>query len=321
MKRLIILFTVLIISMQFFAQAQSVGINSTGAMPNRTAILDVDATGKGILIPRMTKAVRDTITGVAEGLMIYQTDNTPGFYYYNGTAWLGVAKSTSVDSLRSTNDSLRTANNILETALLRSGAIVKDVDGNVYGTVRIGDQVWMAENLKVTHYKDGTPIPNVNDITWPVLSTGASCDYANSPANSAIYGKLYNFYAVSDPRGLAPAGWHVPTDAEWTTLTTYLGGEDVAGAKLRESGTAHWFSPNIISTNISGFTALPGGARMELGSYISIYISGMWWTSTEFNSTSAWLRETDREDSRINRSNTTDSGSKHPGFSIRCVKD
>ena len=148
---------------------------------------------------------------------------------------------------------------------------VTDIDGNTYQTVKIGDQWWMAENLKVTCYRNGDAIPNITDgTTWASLSTGAYCEYNNDINNVATYGRLYNWYAVTDSRNIAPAGWHVPSDAEWKQLEMYLGmsqseadatgwrGTD-EGGKLKEVGTMHWNSPNTGATNESGFTALPGG--------------------------------------------------------------
>ncbi|MEO6542359.1 MAG: fibrobacter succinogenes major paralogous domain-containing protein, partial [Ferruginibacter sp.] len=148
--------------------------------------------------------------------------------------------------------------------------------------VTICTQIWMLKNLEVTTYRNGDLIPEVTDPTvWSTLTTGAWCYYSNNAANGPVYGKLYNWYAVNDPRGLAPTGWHVPTDAEFTTLRTCLGGNAVAGGKLKEIGTTHWNSPNVGATNSSGFTALPagesgGGAGINMGQFNNM------WTSTEY---------------------------------------
>lgn len=148
---------------------------------------------------------------------------------------------------------------------------IRDIDGNTYKTVKIGIQLWMKENLNVSHYRNGDPIPEVKNPTeWINLTTGAWCYYINDSAMGPRYGKLYNWYAVNDPRGLAPTDWHVPSHAEWISLTTYLGGEDVAGGKMKEAGTSHWQSPNAGATNSSGFTALPGGYRLSNGAYNGI---------------------------------------------------
>jgi uncharacterized protein (TIGR02145 family) len=160
---------------------------------------------------------------------------------------------------------------------------VTDIDGNHYHKVTINTQVWMVENLNVTHYRNGDPIPNVtSDPTWMTLTTGAYCNYNNDLNNAATYGRLYNWYAVNDSRKIAPAGWHVPSGAEFTTLQLNYGGANVAGGPLKESGTVHWNSPNDGATNSNGFTALPGGRRgVSLG---TIYLSGLglegdWWQS------------------------------------------
>jgi uncharacterized protein (TIGR02145 family) len=177
---------------------------------------------------------------------------------------------------------------------------------------------WMTKNLNVDHYRNGDPIPEVKDATqWANLTTGAWCYYNNDPKNGAIYGKLYNWYAVNDQRGLAPVGYHIPSDAEWTELENCLGGSDVAGGKLKEAGIAHWFSPNEGATNSSGFSGLPGGYRVSNG-YGGIRINGTWWSSTEFDTTNSWYSgDMYYGNTGIGR----DIGSKVDGFSVRCVKD
>lgn len=198
--------------------------------------------------------------------------------------------------------------------------IVTDFDGNVYHTVTIGTQVWMVEDLKVTHYRNGDPIPNETDgPTWIGLSTGAYCDYNNDPNNSTTYGRLYNWFAVTDSRYIAPAGWHIPSYTEWSTLIAYLGGSSTAGGKLKEAGTTHWQSPNAGATNETGFTALPTGYRDINGSFVFIYINGSLWSSTEYPSvnTYAWL-------CGLNYSvGDASMGyySKNNGLAVRCIKD
>ena len=199
------------------------------------------------------------------------------------------------------------------------GQTVTDIDGNVYDTVHIGSQIWLKENLKVTHYRNGDPIPNVtNNTTWGNLTTGAYCDYNNTPSISATYGKLYNWYTVNDSRNLCPIAWHVPTDAEWTTLTSYLGGENVAGGKLKETDTTHWNPPNTGATNETGFTALPAGSRNYIGGFQGIGIFGYWWSSTEeISSVSAWERSMLFNDIAVNRNDYVIES----GFSVRCIMD
>jgi uncharacterized protein (TIGR02145 family) len=196
---------------------------------------------------------------------------------------------------------------------------VTDIDGNTYQTVKIGNQVWMAENLKVTHCRNGEAIPNVTDGTaWAALSTGAYCNYDNDAlCGGDIYGRLYNWYAVNDGRNIAPAGWHVPTDAEWQTLVDYLGGDAVAGGKMKETGTKHWQSPNTGATNESGFSGLPGGYRSYDGTYSHVGYLAVFWSSTENYSYDAWTRLLHYDYSEVARNLYY----KYYGFSVRCVRD
>jgi len=196
--------------------------------------------------------------------------------------------------------------------------IVVDYDGNSYTTIIIGDQVWLGENLKTTSYNDGTAIPLVtNGTEWYNLTTPAYCWYNNDEATyKATYGALYNWYTVNEGN-LCPTGWHVPTDAEWSTLTTYLGGGSVAGGKLKEAGTTHWNSPNTGATNESGFTALPGGYRYNIGSFFSIGYESGWWSSTENSSTNAWYRRMSYDGATVDRN----TNYKIFGCSVRCLRD
>ena len=194
-----------------------------------------------------------------------------------------------------------------------------DIDGNEYATVIIGNQVWMSENLKVTKYRDGTAIPTgLSNSEWENTTSGAYAVYDNNETHADTYGYLYNWYAVDDSRNIAPDGWHVPTDDEWTTLTDYLGGTSVAGGKMKETGTSHWNSPNTGATNESGFTAFPGGYRSSSsGNYNSIGSYGFFWSSSEGNSSNAWRRILYYNNSGVYRHNYN----KNYGFSVRCVRD
>lgn len=197
-----------------------------------------------------------------------------------------------------------------------SAATLTDIDGNVYKTVQIGTQTWMAENLKVTHYRDGSAIPEVSDSsTWVGLSTGAYCWYNNDSASFKMkYGALYNWYTVTDSRQLCPAGWHIPTDMGWKTLTIVLGGDTVAGAAMKsENG----WDENGNGTNSSGFNGLPGGARSNHGRYLGAGWFGPWWSSNEYDDTSARLRSLYCCNSQVDRS----PYDKHDGLAVRCVKD
>jgi uncharacterized protein (TIGR02145 family) len=221
---------------------------------------------------------------------------------------------------------------------LRYGNVM-DIDGNSYATIAIGTpatngrtaatQVWMAENLKTTHYNDGTPIPNAvssNHLLstgWWVAYTsgsGAWCYYDNDTTNNATYGKLYNWYAVNTGK-LCPQGWHIPTDAEWTLLADDLGGEAVAGGKMKATGYWDW---DDINSNESGFSGLPGGYRTKSGAFSALPFFALWWSVSENNATVAWGRslfpfETMLlKDLILSNDNTFEKGN---GLSCRCVQD
>ena len=189
-------------------------------------------------------------------------------------------------------------------------------------SVKICNQTWMVKNLEVDKYRNGDPIPQVTDnAQWAALTTGAWCYLGNDAANGAIYGKLYNWYAVNDPRGLAPQGWHIPTTNEYSTLANCLGGGLIAGDKLKESGPGHW-GPGNAATNSSGFTALPGGMRLGLADgwnngIFSSYGEGRWWTRTPYDNDWSWFHNLIRSASN----SYIDYFSKDAGFSVRCVKD
>jgi len=195
---------------------------------------------------------------------------------------------------------------------------VTDIDDNIYHTVIIGNQVWLTENLKTTKYNDGSVIPLVTDNTgWISLSSPGFCWYNNESANKDIYGALYNWYAVNTGK-LCPTGWHVPSDGEWTALTDFLGGESIAGGKLKETGISHWLSPNTGATNESGFTALPGGFRGAQGICYHIGYWGNFWTSTSPFESVAYYRVTAAD------SESVDNGKNNAvqrlcGHSVRCL--
>ena len=289
------LFILLVIFTTVAAMAQSVGINADGSSANTSAMLDVSSTTKGFLPPRMTGAQRAAITSPAQGLMIYCTDCGPYGepQFYNGTTWTNMTGGTASASISNT----------------------------------IGTQVWSTTNLDVATYRDGTPIPQVTDpAAWTALTTGAWCYYNNTTANGTTYGKLYNWYAVAGihdtdattpNKVLAPTGWHVPTDAEWTTLTSALGGEGVAGGKMKATGTTIWTSTNIGATNESGFSGLPGGFRSAVGIFDGIGNFGDWWSSSENGPTGAWNIYLGGDTGSVIR--YTDE--KKIGYSVRCLRD
>ncbi|WP_264522380.1 fibrobacter succinogenes major paralogous domain-containing protein [Flavobacterium sp. N1994] len=220
------------------------------------------------------------------------------------------------------------------------GLLISSCINNSNSTVSIGkqgtdgkEQIWMIKNLDVTTYRDGTSIPEVTDpAEWANLTTGAWCYYNNDSANGKVYGKLYNWYAVNDPRGLAPEGFHIPNADEWNALTEYLSISSVdnsigdkieeggtPGLKMKEAGTTHWTSPNDDATNSSGFTGLPGGERFDNGTFKCVGLYGYWWSSTDeiTNKDAAWQWNLSWDSWGVEKYYYK----KTYGLSVRCLKD
>ena len=198
---------------------------------------------------------------------------------------------------------------------------VTDIDGNAYNTVQIGNQCWTQSNLKVSKYRNGDNIPTgLSNTDWQSTTAGAYAIYDNNPVNDGLYGKLYNHYAVMDNRGLCPTGWHVPTDGEWTTLENHLGGWSVAGGALKSTATqltpGGWNSPNTGATNISGFSAGPGGLRGDFGAFNYLGFGGYWWSSSLIGP-NAYLLGLGSNDGVVSRGN----GYRTDGLSVRCLRD
>jgi uncharacterized protein (TIGR02145 family) len=193
-----------------------------------------------------------------------------------------------------------------------------DIEGNVYRTIGIGSQIWMAENLRTLKLNNGTVIPQVKDDSdWHYNKTPAYCWYNNDSVNySKIYGALYNFYAVSTD-SLCPTGWHVPRNSEWTKLINFLGGAEKAGGKLKDYYTSYWSEPNFCFVNNYGFAALPGGMRQSGGKFIDITTRGYWWTSTSIDDLYAYAFIMFHEKAEILKI----YGLKKEGYSVRCIKD
>jgi len=283
MKKALVLLSFLFLIVT--ARTQSLAINTDGSTADNSALLDVKSTSKGLLPPRMTTAQRDLITTPAAGLVIFNSQ-TNSLQLYNGSVWVSLTTSSN-------------------TAVFLP-------------TIVIGTEQWMNKNLDVAFYRNGDPIPQVTNATaWDALTTGAWCYYNNDSTQGNKYGKLYNWYAVNDPRGLAPQGWHVPSDAEWTILETTLGGSSVAGGKMKEAGTLNWTAPNTGGNNNSGFAGLPGGFRSINGSFNDVGFEGYWWSSTGTTPTYAWFRLLNYNLGALGRFNFD----KRNGFSVRCLRD
>jgi uncharacterized protein (TIGR02145 family) len=203
-------------------------------------------------------------------------------------------------------------------------AILENENEPIISSVMIGDQEWQTKNLDVDRFRNGESIPHVRtDEEWKTAGERgepAWCYYYNDAGNDKIYGKLYNWYAVNDVRGLAPEGWHIPTDEDWTTLTDYLGGLEVAGGKMKATGTAYWNSPNEGATNESGFSVLPGGFRLNSGSFYDIRDFAFFWSATEYGFNYAWYRGLYSTSSNVYRIISINYN-KSSGASVRCLRD
>ena len=207
---------------------------------------------------------------------------------------------------------------------------ITDIDGNEYNIIKIGNQWWMAENLKVTHYNNGDSIPSVtNNENWGNKMNGSTCSYENQGYAPNVYGRLYNWYAIKDSRNIAPKGWHIPTDSEWKEMEVYIGMKQSEtnqngyrgigiGGKLK-SDNIQWIRPNIGANDSVGFSAIGSGLRMSDGSFTALLYSALFWTSSasRVDSSKAIFRELDNNTSAINRAEEY----KQYGFSVRCVKD
>jgi uncharacterized protein (TIGR02145 family) len=263
--------------------------------------------------------------------------------YWNGSSWVLLNPGTAGQVLKMSLDEnpvpVWGTDATTFPAFSPCGAPISDIDGNIYNTVLIGAQCWTKENLRVRRYNKGRSIPfdaiggsGGSSSTWSNLTIGAHTIYANdsttTPSNRTKYGYLYNWYAAkgiyttgtmtsTDTLNICPEGWHVPTDADWTTLTTELGGESVAGGKMKSIGTAYWSSQSAGTDNSSGFSALPGGYRIKDGSFNNLRNSAVFWRATEDNANNAWSSRLEYNSNNVSRN----SYEKQYGASIRCLKD
>jgi uncharacterized protein (TIGR02145 family) len=265
------------------------------------------------------------IDGATSGSVEFVADNSG---YYRAKITAGICDPVYSDTIL-----LYIDNGIDFNDQLTYGT-VSDIDGNIYKTVQIDAQIWMAENLKATRYNDGTDIPDAT-VNWGSSGTPAYCWYNNNADTcKAVYGALYNWYAISTAanggKNICPAGWHVPTDAEWQELEFSVGMDyelidtigfhgTNEGSKLKETGTTHWGSLTCFGTNESGFTGLPGGVRFYYGIFSSLGFMGFWWSSTEYYQPTedAWYRSLHYDYRNICRHFLH----KKSGISVRCLRD
>ena len=235
--------------------------------------------------------------------------------------------SASCDKIETNPDALKSSS--VKSTKPKVKQDIVDVDGNIYNTVKIGKQIWMTENLRVTKYNDGTDIPLVTgNPEWMALNSSGYCWFNNDyNTYGSTYGALYNWWVVGTGK-LCPTGWHVPTDTEWSQLILYLDPAAsqpnsydplswIAGGSLKESGTTHWLAPNEGATDAVGFMGLPASARLGDGRFLDLGYDGHWWTSSEVNNYSAWLYYVSNGNAAVWRI----PPAKYIAVSVRCLKD
>jgi len=264
---------------------------------------------------KITTGRPSTLTGygITDGVSTTGNQTINGNKTFTGTTTVAAPVNAMDAATKAYVDAL------IEDLYAQGALRVRDYDGNYYNTVKIGTQVWLAENLRTTHFNNGTAIPLVTDnAAWNALVTPGYCFYNNDQATyGGVYGPLYNWYTV-DAGNLCPSGWHVPSYAEQTTLISFLGGTSVAGGKIKETGTTHWSDPNTGATNESGYTGLPGGWRYDAGGFTNVGYSGSWWTSTQLALATAYTLFVSYNSAGVTAGSNAD---KNMGRSVRCIKD
>jgi uncharacterized protein (TIGR02145 family) len=309
------------------------GLTHKGVIKSNALILSTDTIrtyvpysgGNGGPFPNQTISSKG-VTGLTATLQADTFKLSTGILTYSisGTA---ASSGTAIFEINIGGQSCtfaRLVNTTSQQPISGSGSTISDIEGNSYKTVYIGTQQWMAENLRVSKYNDGTAIPNIiNSNDWVNLSTKAWCYHDNKVENDTKYGKLYNWYAVSllknGYKNVCPTGWHVPASDEWSKLITYLGGTSVAGGKMKEVGTISWASPNSEATNSSLFTAQASASRLENGFFGGIGSHGSWWSTSEINLNNALSLDLTQNNAAAFIWPT--GNSKKVGYSVRCVKD
>lgn len=268
-----------------------------------SAVLDLHSEQAGLLMPRMTRSQRDAIHEPATGLIFFQTDEKPGFYYNAGSPeepfWTLIGSVATVAS-----------------ALSNSG-FVWDIDGNHYPTVIIGDYLWMAQNLRVTRFRNGEPIPKVESASlWTSASHAAYSVYDNVDNHVERFGLLYNGLVLHHPLGICPEGWMIPDETHWSSLADYSGGVETAGTELKAA--RYWDALANNAFNTSGFSAIPSGTRRgDSGSFISLRKTGSWWSFTDDPPSGLLVFLLHAGDDAL----VSQEMDENSGHAIRCVKE
>lgn len=268
-----------------------------------SALLDLNSQQAGFLMPRMTESQREAIVAPATGLLLFQTDGQAGFYYNAGCQnephWIVLGSNDGAANTTA------------------SGSWIWDIDGNRYPTVQIGSDVWMAENLRVTKFRDGEPVFSMQSASeWTGTDLAAYSIYDNIDAHSGTFGLLYNGYAVHHPSGICPEGWMVPEESHWQSLADHLGGNEIAGQALKAA--RYWDVITSNFSNASGFSALPSGYRSSGdGYFVSLRTIGGWWSLSAdgLSTASVYMLQAD------SNSLTNLLVSANRGYAIRCVKE
>ncbi len=306
------------------AQLCDPGVAPIGLMsfytPGMGAVLEWDAVpgSVGVLIrataPNGATVSRRVVGIERDRLLVPDALLSPGIYSWQVQAACSLTPPFNVTPVSGSAEFVKT---------IQDCGMVTDIDGNNYSTVVIGSQCWLGENLKVEHYRNGDALATgLTNAVWESTPNGAFALYEDNTANKAVYGLLYNGYAVQDSRGLCPSGWHVPSDAEWTQLSNQLGGDAQAGGLLKAAGTLAfstglWSFPNAHATNATGFAALPAGHKSQSGSFNLQHSNGLWWSSSTFTMFNGWYRSLSYLNGDLGRF----SRDLNYGISLRCMKD
>jgi len=326
-KHVLLIAMLVLFSSRFGAMAQvcDPGVAPTGLIstyaPGSGALLQWDAVSGSVGV--QVKATSPAGTTLTRRILGFERDQflipeallSPGVYSWQVQAACSTTPPYSVTPISTPNTFV--------VGVAGCPASVTDIDGNLYPTVEINGQCWMQQNLAVKRYRNGDALPTgLSNSAWTSTSIGAYAVYNDDGSNEALFGLLYNWFAVEDSRGLCPVGWHVPTDSEYVEFTLFLGGSSAAGGAMKSVGTlllgtGLWEEPNVGATNSSGFSGEPGGFRSFFGDYVEKGVEAYWWTGTPSSASAAWNRRLITYTGNASRF----MANKQNGFSLRCLQD